>query len=430
MSEATSGRTAWVVVALLFSFMLINFADKAIIGLAGVPIMKELGLTPRQFGFVGSSFFFLFSVSAVVMGFVANRVKAKWLLLGMGFAWALIQFPMIGTVTLPMLIACRVMLGAGEGPAYPVALHAAYKWFPNAERTLPTAVIAQGAAVGVVIALPALEWMIERVSWHWAFGALGCAGLVWTVAWLALGQEGSVVSGVEAGGPPGRTVPYRALIFNPTTLAGFATGFGAFWGQSLLLAWFTPFLVTGLGYTGSEAAWITTIPWAVSPLVSLSAGFVSQRLVMRGVSTRVARGQLGGACVCLGGLAMLAMQFMPNDTLKIAMIVIGFVLPAVIYIMGHAMVSEYTPPAQRGAMIAINNAVATSAGILGPFVMGSVLQGIGTDVAGYGRGYAISGAVCLLGGLLGLLFLRPERELQRFSQDERPVLPAAIALPD
>jgi len=40
--------------------MMINFADKAIIGLAGVPIMTELHPTPRQFGLVGSSFFLLF----------------------------------------------------------------------------------------------------------------------------------------------------------------------------------------------------------------------------------------------------------------------------------------------------------------------------------------------------------------------------------
>ena len=87
MQKGKSRGTAWLIVALLLCFMLINFADKAIIGLAGVPIMKELGLTPKQFGFVGSSFFFLFSISAVVMGFVANRIKAKWLLFGMGVLW-------------------------------------------------------------------------------------------------------------------------------------------------------------------------------------------------------------------------------------------------------------------------------------------------------------------------------------------------------
>jgi len=118
--------------------MLINFADKAVIGIAAVPIMQELQLSPRQFGLIGSSFFLLFSVSAIVTGFIVNRVQTRWALLTMGLVWALTQFPMLGTVGFATLVACRVALGAGEGPAYPVALHSAYKWFPcQTDRTVP-----------------------------------------------------------------------------------------------------------------------------------------------------------------------------------------------------------------------------------------------------------------------------------------------------
>ena len=77
MTAVRPEKGAWAIVALLFLFMMINFADKAIIGLAGVPIMTELNLTPKQFGLVGSSFFLLFSVSAVVTGFIVNRVQLE-----------------------------------------------------------------------------------------------------------------------------------------------------------------------------------------------------------------------------------------------------------------------------------------------------------------------------------------------------------------
>src|SRR5262249_11465821 len=55
MSPGTDRNRAWIVVVLLFMFMVINFADKAAIGIAAVPIMQELQLGPRQFGLVGSS---------------------------------------------------------------------------------------------------------------------------------------------------------------------------------------------------------------------------------------------------------------------------------------------------------------------------------------------------------------------------------------
>ena len=37
--RANGRNRAWIVVVLLFIFMVINFADKAVIGIAAVPIM-------------------------------------------------------------------------------------------------------------------------------------------------------------------------------------------------------------------------------------------------------------------------------------------------------------------------------------------------------------------------------------------------------
>ena len=191
-SIAVSPGKAWAMVVLLFFFMFINFADKVVIGLAAVPIMTELNIPPDQFGLVGSSFFLLFATSAIIVGFVVNRVKAKWVLLVMATIWALTQFPMVGAVGFGTLIACRVALGAGEGPAYPVALHAVYKWFPDEKRALPSSIIAIGSSVGIMVAAPSLTWVIERYNWHMAVGVLGAVGLIWVLAWLLLGEEGPI----------------------------------------------------------------------------------------------------------------------------------------------------------------------------------------------------------------------------------------------
>ena len=82
---------AWAVVAMMFLFMLINFADKAVIGLAAVPIIADLHLTNEQFGQVGSAFFLFFSISAVLIGFLVNRVSTKWVLTAMALIWAFTQ---------------------------------------------------------------------------------------------------------------------------------------------------------------------------------------------------------------------------------------------------------------------------------------------------------------------------------------------------
>ena len=62
---------------MLFIFMLINFADKAVLGLSAVPVMHELELNHTQFGLIGTSFFVFFSIGAIATGFLVNQVPTK-----------------------------------------------------------------------------------------------------------------------------------------------------------------------------------------------------------------------------------------------------------------------------------------------------------------------------------------------------------------
>ncbi|SHG67600.1 MFS transporter [Bradyrhizobium erythrophlei] len=425
MSDRPTPKGSWLIVALLFLFMLINFVDKAVIGLAAVPMMKELNLSPSQFGLVGSSFFLLFSLSAVVTGFIVNRVQTRWVLLVMSLAWALTQFPMVGTVGFATVLACRIALGAGEGPAYPVALHATYKWFPNELRTLPTAIVSQGAGVGLMVALPMLNWVIINYSWHWAFAALGIVGLAWTGAWLLLGREGPIVGSAAptATATPDR-VSYARLLCSPTVLSSWCAFFGAYWGLSLAISWQAAFLIKGLGFAQGSVGLLSALPPGISVVVVIAAGWYSQHLLARGVSSRMARGVFGGACVGLGGIALLIMPQMPTIPLKIAMTTIGISLPSVIYVFSHAVVSEVTPVAQRGALLSIGNAVGTSAGLLAPYIMGSVIETAATPLDGFYTGYVICGIIMLIGGIIGMALMHPEREAARWA----PELPRQAAI--
>ena len=419
----------WLIVWLLFLFMLINFADKAVVGIAAVPIMRDLHLTPRQFGLVGSSFFLLFSLSAIVTGFVVNRVQTRWVLLAMGLVWALTQFPMTGAVGFGTLVACRVALGAGEGPALPVALHSAYKWFPNELRTLPTAIVVQGAGIGIMIALPLLNWVIVRYSWHWAFAVLGVAGLLWSAAWFALGREGALASEAAAAASPAAAprIGYAKLVLNPTILASWCAAFGANWGLSQALSWQGAFLIKGLGLAQGSIGLLGALPAGLSVVVMIGAGWYSQRLLARGVSSRVARGLLGGGGVALGGLALAAMPFLPGVPVKIGLSTLGLALPSVIYVIASAVVAEITPAAQRGALLAIGTAVSTSAGLLAPYVMGSLIENAATPLAGFNTGFIICGLIMLIGGVIGMALIRPEREALRWADILAPAPVGSVA---
>ena len=106
-------------VGLLFLFLLINFADRAALGPAAIPMMQKLATGHTQFGLIGSSFFVFFSVGAVIGGFLMNRVGIKWVR-QLGAVWPLCQLPMLLPVSMAALIANRLVLGFSDGPACPV----------------------------------------------------------------------------------------------------------------------------------------------------------------------------------------------------------------------------------------------------------------------------------------------------------------------
>jgi MFS family permease len=405
-------KGAWRITFLLFLFMLVNFADKIVVGLAGVPIMTELKLEPEDFGLLGSSFFFLFSISAIVIGFIVNRVATRWVLLALAIVWSLAQFPMVGAVGFTTLLICRIILGAGEGPAFAVAAHAIYKWFPDEKRTLPTAILSQGSAFGVILAVPALNWVIVNHTWHYAFGALGVVGLIWVAAWLVWGEEGPLVQSAAAAAAEPR-IPYFQLLTSRTFIGCCAATFGAYWALSLGLTWFTPFIVKGLGFSQTDAGWISILPWVFGAIVVILTGWISQLLMARGVTTRGARGVLGSVPLIVGGSILATLPYVNGSGLQIALLVIGSGLCGSIYVVCPPMLSEFTPVSQRGAVIAIYGAIYTLAGIIAPSVMGSVIQHSAAMLDGYMTGFTINAVVLMASGLLGLLLLWPNTERAR-----------------
>jgi MFS family permease len=414
MATQPTPKGAWKITFLLFLFMVVNFADKIVVGLAGVPIMTELKLEPAQFGLLGSSFFLLFSIAAVIVGFIVNRIETRWVLLALALVWALAQFPMVGTIGFSTLLICRVILGAGEGPAFSVAAHAIYKWFPDEKRTLPTAILSQGSAFGVVLAVPALNWVVVNYSWHYAFGALGIVGLLWAAAWLVLGKEGPLVQTVAMAAAEAR-IPYFQLLTSRTFVGCCIATFGAYWALSLGLTWFTPFIIKGLGFSQQDAGWISIMPWLFGAVVVLLTGWVSQVLMARGVSTRGARGVLGSVPLVIGGLIIATLPHVEPGGLTIALLVVGSGLCGSIYVVCPPMLGEFTPVSQRGAVISIYGAIYTLAGIVAPLVMGSVIQRASGMLEGYMTGFTINAVVMIVSGLLGLLLLWPNTERARLT---------------
>jgi MFS family permease len=87
------------------------------------------------------------------------------------------------------------------------------------------------------------------------------------------------------------------LIFSRTSLGSFLSAFSAYVLLTIATIWLPSYLVRAAGYTMTQVGLIVVVPAFVQMLSMPLLGWWSQRLQVRGVSSRVARGVLGAAMV-------------------------------------------------------------------------------------------------------------------------------------
>ncbi|WP_422933031.1 MFS transporter [Sinomonas sp. P47F7] len=425
-------RYGWLVTVSVLFLMMLSWADKAVLGVAAVPIMKELHISPEAFGLVGSAMFFTFGLAQILAAPIANRVPSKWILLVLCLLWSLAQAPVLMFASLPALWASRLLLGAGEGPLAPVMMHGVYKWFPEKKGATPAALASSGVTLGIVAFAPVLAWVVTAYGWQAAFGILAVVGLVWALYWAIVGKEGPYTSreaeraldghqalpDARAAAPAADSkVPYWRTILSPSWIFAVLASFFGYWTFTLAMSWGPAYFQTVLHLTGQQAGSLIALPaaWGAVATVGLSA--LTQRLHQRGIPTRKSRTWILGGAAVFAGAALVGATLMPSPALAVALMTFGFGTAPALFALTYLVVAELTTVAQRGAHLSIANAVLTSGGVFAPAVSGLLIGGAATPAAGYANAFALSGGLLLLFGILCLLFVNQQRERRRLGID-------------
>ncbi|MGH6910303.1 MAG: MFS transporter, partial [Phenylobacterium sp.] len=321
------------------------------------------------------------------------------------------QLPNAFAASFTTITLARVVLGAAEGPASPLCVHALYKWFDDKSRTLPAGFTNSiGAAMGMLVAAPLLTWISHAYGWRAPFIFLAVVGAVWVVAWLVLGEDGPIRDEVEAGVPAGRPRRGYAATLLSWSYAGICLcGFAAYWANALLVIWVPTFLVEAHGYAQANAAWVVSLISLATGIGSLASSALSQLAVRRGASSRHARALPLAACTFLGGVALWAAS-QAEGPLLLAALVAGFGAMAAVFPLAFVMVGELSPVATRGSALAICSAISTSAGVIAPLTMGFAVQRAVSPAQGFEHGFMIAATLGLCCAALGAFLIRPDRD--------------------
>lgn len=352
----------------------------------------------------------------------------------MAVLWSLSQAPLAVGGGFAVLITSRVLLGAAEGPAFPVAQQATLSWFPNHRRNLPGALIVLGVTLGVLVAAPVLTWVIHHHGWRSAVAVVALAGVVWALLWIPFGGEGPYAatsdkgspasagpgdgtgegSGAATGtGPARHRTPYRRILATRTWIGATTAYFGTYWVIAFALVWLPSYLHDGLGYSSAASTRLLMLFWGLSGVIVLGQAVLTGWLLRRGVASQWARGRVGGVLLLIGAAACLALPWAPAGAASVVLLVAGFGLAGAMGSVAATTVAELVPAERRGGALGIMNAVVTIAGLIAPTLIGRLVDTHGAS--GYPYAVLITGGVLLLSGTAAVTLIDPDRDARLLS---------------
>ncbi len=413
----------WVVLILLFFGAVINFADKSIVGLAAVPIMKEFNLTYAEWGLVGSSYYWLYPVTGIFGAAWADRLGAKKVLGFIMLTWTVLQFGVLAITALPLLILYRILLGAFEGPYSPIAYSHADKWFPPKLKGFANSVVVGGGTVGAMIVAPILVSLITIFGWKVAFAALGAASLVWFFLFQFLTKENPVEVYENVHKKKKQELEkikvkdFLLLLASPTAL--FTTL--AYFSTYILVVWFSVwlpiYLVEAVKMTPGQMGTSVAIIGVVSVCIYMGVSMASDRLFKKNQNWRSSRVFVVAGAMILGALFFSSIMIFQNPIwVIVAMCLAKGLTYAILPIGPTIMINEMQE--RGGLMTSILTSSGNLAGIIAPLLTGYIISlAGGNQLLGYNLSILFMAILVLAFGILFAIFVKPAGKLKNKSSD-------------
>lgn len=399
----------------------VNWADKATLGLVAQPLAEELGLTTAQIGLVGSAFFLASIVGSFFAGLLQKLMTLRWILVLLSVAWAVAMLPVVVAATFGVLVVSRMVLGLTEGPAYALIMTGAFSWHPEEKRGLPSACIASAASIAKIAIAPVLTLVVVTWGWRAAFLVLAAAGVAWCLVWLPTWQEGpygkAAVSaagadGADAGAP---AVSWWRIFGAPSFVGGLLAVFAMYGLLSVVLTWLPSYFEVGLGFSRAMAGTMFAVPSVAGIVAMFSMTSISDRLMARGASSKVLRGLLPALALLICGLSLAALPYIGVPWLAALTVSLGYGVGSAVFPQFTAAISEIVPARQLAGTLGVFVALMSSGGLVGPYLTGRIVDQAVSPAVGYASAFQFFGIVGAVGALIALLTINPERDRARLA---------------
>lgn len=404
----------WWIIVLVFMAAVLNYIDRQTLANLAPTIQRDLHMDDEAYANVLNIFLIAYTISYLFAGKISDKIGTRVGLCLFVVWWSLADMLTAVAQGVRSLGTFRFSIGLAEAGIWPAASKAVSEWFPPRERAFAIGIYTMGATIGATLTpylviplasfnyhekLPFLRHLLgQGTGWRLAFVLNGLLGLLWVIPWLFLYRlprqskfiskrelelieepaMGESKSSVAAGDTPWSWKKiFSSRVVWLLLLARLVTDPVWYFYQF----WFPKYLSTGR-HLPQEQLKISWIVYAAAGIGSLLGGWLSGRLIKRGMAPPSSRLWVMFGCACLMPLSPLISQ---STGLDLAMMLTVFtVLAALAWLINlSSLIVDLVPQHSLGTVFSVIAAGSTLGGIIMNLIVATMVSGPSEKAAGF-----------------------------------------------
>ncbi len=390
----------WVVLALIFLGIVINYIDRGNLSVAAPAIMADFRLDPASMGMLLSAFFWTYAVFQIPSGTIVDRfgIRGSY---GVGFlVWSLASAAIALSHGARDIVGLRMALGIAESVAPLASLAFIRSNFEGKDQGLPTSIYIAGQNIGPAVGALVGSLLLDRWGWRAMFAMTGLGALFWLPAWLiAVPSKGARTEAPAAKLPQESAWPawwswqmiLGSRIFWLMSAATFLSSY--YW--YFVLTWVPSYMILARGYSTVEMGRVVSTGLFIMAVVNVIGGMAADRVAAR-IGVFKARVMFGAAG--WGGTAAILLLLVTDRQWTLPIFTLAMCATGIGNTSYWAISQHLPPQSMVGRAIGYLNTVSVLAGIVAPLTTGFILGpqkhfGPAILVAGIGP---VLAALCML----------------------------------
>lgn len=304
-------RVRFVILGGIFINVVINYMDRSNLSIAAPMITQELHLSTVQLGYIFSAFGWMYALLQIPGGIITDRFGPRIIYTFSLILWSLVTIAQSFATAFASLFGLRMAVGVFEAPSYPTNNRIVTSWFPDNERASAIGIYTSGQFIGLAFLAPVLTGLENYAGWKGLFIITGIVGIVWGIIWYFFYRDPADSSRVnetelqyiEKGGgliekknPPNKidSEPFRwndlKEVLSHRNLWGIYLGqFAVCSTLWFFLTWFPTYLIKYRHIDFIESGFLASLPFLTAFVGILTAGFLSDYMIKKGMSPNIAR---------------------------------------------------------------------------------------------------------------------------------------------